>query len=453
MDERNALKQLSIDELVDLILALQARVRELEGRLNRPPKTSRNSSTPPSQDRKAKRQKKKPRAKRGPKAGHTGTSRTKREPDITVELRVEQCAACGTDLRHVPQRVIGSSQVVELPPVRPVVIEALRCAVECPGCGQTQSADYPAGLEPERVFGPRLEASAHYLHLAHPLSYVRTQAILRDLLGLDISLGALVNVVKRASGTFHDAAQAILTDIRARGVIGSDETGMRVDGQTAWVWTLQTPTSAYYTIEPTRGAVVLERLMGDTVPMVWVSDLAKAQLKQPATLRQICLAHQTRDLQYAIDAQRCAWAYRFQALLLRAQRLGKQRDAMPPHDYGYQVVAIERACDALLAQVPRAPDSQNLRRRFLLHRAHLFTFLSIPNVPPTNNASEQALRNSVIYRKVTGGFRSDWGAAAYANVISVLETARRRGQNLLDTLLSLLVPPLDLAPSFTAQGE
>ncbi len=452
MDERNALKQLNIDELVDIILALQAKVKELEDRVNRPPKTPRNSSTPPSQGRKAKRHKQS-QAKRGPKAGHPGVSRTKAEPDITVELRVEQCTACGADLRTVPQTVIGSSQVIELPPVRPVVIEARRCAVDCPICGQPHSADYPAGLEPERVFGPRLEASAHYLHLAHPLSYVRTQDILRNLFGLDISLGAMVNVVKRASGTFHDAAQAILNDIRASGVIGSDETGARIDGQTVWLWTLQTPTSAYYTIAPTRGAVVLETLMGNAIPTVWVSDLAKAQLKQPAILRQICLAHQTRDLQYAIDAHRCAWAYRFQALLFRAQRLGKQRDTIPPHEYGRQVVAIERACDALLDQVPLAPDSRNLRRRFLRHRDHVFTFLVVPHVPPTNNASEQALRNSVIYRKVTGGFRSDWGAAAYANVISVIETARRRGQNLLDTLLSLLTSPLDLSLSFAAQGE
>lgn len=452
MDERNALKQLSIDELVEIILALQAKVKELEDRLNRPPKTPRNSSTPSGQSRKANRQKK-PQAKRGPKEGHPGTSRTQSEPDITVELRVEQCEVCGADLRDVPQTVIGTSQVIELPPVRPVVIEAQRCAVDCPTCGQRHSADYPAGLEPERVFGPRLEASAHYLHLAHPLSYVRTQDILRDLFGLNVSLGALVNMVKRASGTFHDAAQAILSDIRASGVIGSDETGARIDGQTVWLWTVQTPTSAYYTIEPTRGAVVLDKMMGNAVPTVWVSDLAKAQLKQPAILRQICLAHQTRDLQYAIDAHRCAWAYRFQALLFRAQRLGKQRDTMPPHEYGRQVVAIERACDALLEHVPHSPDSQNLRQRFLRHRAHLFTFLVVPNVPPTNNASEQALRNSVIYRKVTGGFRSDWGAAAYANVISVIETARRRGQNLLDTLLSLFVSPLDLASPFVAQGE
>jgi transposase len=452
MNERDALKQLSNDELVDIILALQAKVKALEDRLNRPPKTPHNSSIPSGQSQKASHRKK-AKAKRGPKAGHAGTSRPKGKPDVVIELRVERCAACGADLREEPQTVIGSSQVVDLPPVRPVVIEARRCTATCPVCGRTQSADYPAGLETERVFGPRLEAVAHYLHLAHPLSYVRTQDILAALFGLDISLGALVNVVKRASDTFGVAAQAILADVRRRGVIGSDETGARIDGQTAWLWTLQTPTSAYYTVAPTRGAAVLDSLMGDTLPTVWVSDLAKAQLKQPAVRRQICLAHQTRDLQYAIDAYRCAWAYRFQALLFRAQRLGQHRDTMPPHEYGRQVVAIERACDTLLAQVPPSPTSQNLRRRFRLHRDHLFTFLVVPDVPPTNNASEQALRNSVIYRKVTGGFRSEWGAAAYANVASVVETARRRGQDLLDTLLSLLSPPLDLSLSFAPSGE
>jgi transposase len=452
MDEREALRQLSIDELIGIILELQAKVKQLEDRNKRRPKTPDNSSIPSGQQPKANRPKKKS-AKRGPKEGHPGTSRTKVEPDMVVELRVEQCTRCGADLHQVEQSVVGSSQVVDLPPVRPVVIEARRCEVCCPACGQTQTADYPAGLEAERVFGPRLEAVVHYLHLAHPLSYVRVQDILHDLFGLDISLGALVNAIRRAHDTFTAAAQTILDDVRASGVIGSDETSARIEGQNAWLWVVQTDDSAYYTIAPTRGAVVLNTLMDDALPTVWVSDLAKAQLKQPSVLRQICLAHQIRDLQYTIDLHRCAWAYRFQALLWRAMRLGHQRDLIPPHAYGQQVVAIEHACDALLEQRPHSPESQNLRHRFLLHRQHLFTFLVVPNVPATNNASEQALRNSVIYRKVTGGFRSQWGASAYANVASVLETARRRGQDFLDTLLSLLTKPFDLSLSFAPPGE
>ncbi len=448
MNEKQALLELSKEELVEIILDLQKQIKELRDQINRPPKTPRNASKPPSQERKGKSRKRRSTAKRGPKEGHVGKSRERSEPDIVVELRVEHCAACGADLSTEAQRVVGSSQVVDVPPVKPVVIEAQRCGVDCPICGHQQVADYPPGLEAERVFGPRLEAVVHYLHMAHPLSYVRVQSILRDLTGLDISLGALVNIVKRGQGSFAEAAQAILDTIRESQIIGSDETGARIDGDNAWLWVVQTPTDAYYVIAPTRGAVVLEALMAGHVPMVWVSDLAKAQLKQPALRRQICLPHQTRDLQYAIDA-RCAWAYRFQALLFRAQRLGKQRDTIPPHAYARQVLAIEHACDALLTQVPNSDWSQNLRGRFVKHRDDLFTFLYLPNVPSSNNASEQALRNSVIYRKVTGGFRSDWGAAAYTNVLSIIETARRRGQHILQTLLDLLSPPFDLTLAFS----
>lgn len=448
MDEREALLQLSKEELVAIILDLQHQVQALRDTMGRPPRTPTNSSLPPSQGRQANRRRGQSGAKGGARAGHEGKSRRKVEADVVVELRVEGCNQCGADLGQVQQRVVGSSQVVEIPPVAPVVIEARRYAACCPHCGSQQTAPYPEGMEAERVFGPRLEALVHYLHLAHPLGYARVQRLLRDLFGLDISLGALVNAVRRAQKPFAQAAHTILETIRASPVIGSDETGERVAGQNAWLWVVQTPDSAYYTIAPTRGARVLEAVMGKVCPTVWVSDLAKAQLKQPALYRQVCLAHQTRDLQYAIDADRCAWAYRVQALLWRAERLGQRRDQMPPHHYGRQVRAVEHALDALLTQVPRSAWSQNLRRRFLEHRQHLFPFLYLPNVPPTNNASEQALRNAVIYRKVTGGFRSAWGATAYANVISVLETARRRGQDILHTLMGLLTKPFDLSLSF-----
>ncbi len=447
MNEREALLQLSKEEQVAIILDLQQHIRELHDKIDRPPKTPTNSSMPPSQGRKANRRR--GRVGGGAKPGHTGKSRTKVEADVVVALRVEVCAQCGAEVSQARQRVVGSSQVVEIPPVQPVVIEAQRCAVDCPVCGHTQAAAYPAGREPARVFGPRLEALVHYLHLAHPLGYARVQRLLHDLFGLDISLGARVNAVRRAQKPFAEAADAILERIRASAVIGSDETGARVAGQHAWLWVVQTPDSAYYTIAPTRGARVLEAVMDHACPTVWVSDLAKAQLKQPALYRQVCLAHQTRDLQYAIDADRCAWAYRVQALLWRAQRLGQRRHQMPPQHYGRQVRAVEHALDALLTHVPRLAWSQNLRQRFLDHRQHLFPFLYLPNVPPTHNAAEQALRNAVIYRKVTGGFRAEWGATAYANVISVIETARRRGQDILHTLMDLLSQPFDLSLSFT----
>ncbi len=186
-----------------------------------------------------------------------------------------------------------------------------------------------------------------------------------------------------------------------------------------------------------RAALVIKEVLEEAQPGVWVSDLASAQLCHPADKLQICLAHQVRDLQYSVDAYRCVWAYRVQSLLYRAMRLVKWRERIAATHYQQQVAAIEQALDQLLNQYPNNPESQGLRRRYLKHRQNTLVFLYQPGVPPTNNASEQALRNSVIYRKVTGGFRTDWGADMYANIVSILETSRRQRRNFLDILSAI----------------
>ena len=114
--------------------------------------------------------------------------------------------------------------------------------------------------------------------------------------------------------------------------------------------------------------------------------------------------------------------------------------------YTATVAAIERRCDALLATPVVGAEASRLWVRFREHREHLFVFLSDPAVPPTNNASEQALRHSVVHRKVTGGFRSDWGAEAHAILTTVLDTARKRRDDLLATLQAALGPPAALPP-------
>ena len=110
-----------------------------------------------------------------------------------------------------------------------------------------------------------------------------------------------------------------------------------------------------------------------------------------------------RDLQYAIEVHQCAWPAQVQALFHQALSLGKQRHTLSAAVYQQQVLTIERHLDSLLKNYPRHEDSQRLWHRYHKHRRALFVFLRREDVPPTNHASEQALRNSVIYRKVTGG--------------------------------------------------
>ena len=80
-----------------------------------------------------------------------------------------------------------------------------------------------------------------------------------------------------------------------------------------------------------------------------------------------------------------------------------------------------------MALAPSNQHGKRLRQRYGKVRSHVFTFLEHPDAPPDNNGSERELRPTATYRKVTGGFRSKWGADLFANVRSVVGTAARHG--------------------------
>ncbi len=440
--ERDALAEMTQEQLIELVLSLAARVAELEARLGQPPKTPGNSSVPPSVGFKAHRAERRAGKRR---RGHDGISRRRQQPDVIVRCRPSICQGCGEPLPVAGQRRVGRSQVIELPPIRPVVVEAWQYAARCDGCGQRTKGAYPEGLEPTRTFGPQIEALLGYFHERHHVGYERLVEICRDLFGLQISEGGIDLALRRLAERARPTYEAIGAEVRAGPVIGSDETGARVAGKTAWQWVFQTPAASYHVIVPRRNADVIAAFLGDAHPEGWVSDLWSPQLQVDAETHQICLSHQIRNLTYAVEADGYAgrvWAVELRHLFGRAIHLHGIRDTLTPASFTRRRRRIEHAVDRLVSRtfLPDQPDTANARRlqaRYQEHRALLLVFFDRPDVPPTNNASEQDLRPSVIHRKVTGGFRSQLGADISAIFTSLLTTARKRGENLFDALRSV----------------
>jgi transposase len=449
--DREALLALEKEALVELVVQLHARVAELEAavaRLSGPPKTPGNSSVPPAQGFKANRAERR-RAHRE-RGRQLGLSRRRQEPDLIVRCRPTHCRGCGVALAERDQQRVGRSQVVELPPVHPIVVEAWRYAAVCPGCGARTVAAAPPGLEPERVFGPGVETLLGYLHERHHLGYERLVEVCRDLFGLALSEGAVANVLARLARRARPAYEAIGAEVRASPVIGSDETGARVDGRTRWQWVFQTPQASYHLIAPSRGGDVIEAFLEGAEPAVWGSDLWAPQVGTAAGAHQICLSHQLRDLTYAVEADApdgARWARDLRHVFGRALRLHHERDRVSPATFAHRRVRIERATDRLVFGPPLAEsEARRLQKRYQAHRASLYVFLERDDVEPTNNASERDLRNSVVHRKVTGGYRSTRGAKASAILTTILTTARKRGQNLYDALRTIAGPsPLQAA--------
>ena len=266
---------------------------------------------------------------------------------------------------------------------------------------------------------------AVYLRYSHSISYQRMTAVFRDLFGLAISEGALANLYQRAKERFAGSVANILAQIRSSPMICSDETGARLDGRNVWEWVFLNDQACQHVIRDSRAkAVVLEVLDGHQ-PEVWVSDLYGAQ-RGHGELWQVCLAHQLRDVQYAIEAGDNVFAPAMKKFLVRACKIGKRRPRLADSTLQQYGRDLEKQLNRCLSLRPTQRDGKRLWRRYIAIREHLLVFIGHREVPYTNNEPERALRPSTIFRKVTNGFRSDWGADLYAAIRSILNTAQRQ---------------------------
>jgi transposase len=443
---RNELADLDREALIDLILALQAEVEALRLKLeksNKPPTNSGNSSQPPSKDWKGNLPAKRRRRRHGPPMGHEKHEREFiANPDHVVEAKPQVCEHCQTDLRQEAHELVEVNQITELPPTQAEVIEVRQYEALCPNCGLAQVGQPPAGLKMNRTFGARLESTVVYYRQEQHMSYQRTVAALQNLHGVEISQGGIDQIMQRAGREAVKQVGTIQAEIQQSAVVYCDETGSRVEGQNWWQWVFGSARAVLHVIRFNRSVDVIRDVMDGHQVEVWVSDCLPAQLMAPAQERQLCLAHQLRNLQALVDRYpKYAWPLDMQALFRSAIHLHHQRDLLAPAHFQTQLRKLERRCDQLLKPTLRRPQARKLLRRYQKYRDALFVFLHRTDVEPTNNLSERNLRPSVIHRKVIGCFRSGWGARTYAALASVIDTAALKSTPPFVAIQALFGPP------------
>jgi transposase len=425
--------------LFDRLEAMEREITALKAQLGDPPKTPDNSSLPPSKGQKPNRTDKTRRD--GPRQGSLGRKGGGRPlsctPDETVIARPTCCMHCHAPFLDGDHVLHGRYDKVDLPPVRPVVTRVERYRGRCRCCGGTTLAPVPEGLEPGSPFSLNILALAIYLRFTHAISYKRLTQLFLHLFALEISEGALDAMFRRAVPCFDNEVAAILARLRRARVVCSDETTVRIDGVTHWNWVFQNEQVVIHVIRNSRGAGVVSEVLAGHKPKLWVSDLYGAQ-QGHAELWQVCLAHQLRECQFAIDAGDTVFAPRMKALLLRAAVLARRSKSLAQSTRRYHLRRLNAELTRIMALAPDNQHGKRLRKRYHKVRNHLFTFLDHPEVPPDNNGSERELRPTATYRKVTGGFRSNWGAALFAGVRSVIGTAARSGTDAYQAIKAVL---------------
>jgi transposase len=432
-------KDALLSEQAALIERQAARIAELEALLAKPKKTSQNSHTPPSQDRKPGGSGDgKDGKRRKPRPSRPGSARPLTDaPDETIKRLATACPHCAADVSGQRQHCRHRYDHIDLPPITPVVTRIELFGGRCAACGHRFRAEAPDGMPPGSPFGASVRSLLLYLHHSHHLGFERLARMMAELFGLKISEGAIANAFRRAEDAMTAACAAIKAKLLAARGIASDETTSRIDGATRWHWVFVSAKAVLHTIAPRRAKAIAEAVLGEYRPAVWVSDRYAGQ-QDLAPAHQVCLAHVLRDVQYAIDCGDAVFAPRLRELLRWAIRIGRRRDVLRATTLRSYHARAERRLDALVATPAAHPAGRELQTAVKAWRTKFFVFLEDPDVPATNNACEREIRPSVVFRKVTGGFRSDWGAAIHAGYRSVTGTARLHGQTALHSIGQLL---------------
>jgi transposase len=420
------------------ITHLAAKIAGLTAEIARLKKNSRNSSKPPSSDVvKPPKPKGRRKRKKGGQRGHTKHMRPAFTPDQidqTVEHAPDECPDCGGALHDDGEpTVLQQAELV----AKPVVVTEHRATPRrCSACGKKLKTTIPHAVRAGGLCGPRLTSLAAFLKGGCHASTRTVQSFLADVLGLPVSSGFIMKLLNKTTVALDEPYAEALAALAEAAVVNVDETGHKENGERWWTWVFRTIRSIVFRIAPSRGSQVLDDTLGPDFAGFLGADFFSAYRKymtKSNALVQFCLAHLVRDVRFlceSADKVTANYGERVFRCLRRLFDVLHRKDALTPE--GFQRRLREEA-DQLVATAKRAPprgDAENLAKRFREYGEEYIRFVTNPEIAPTNNAAEQAIRFCVIDRRVTQGTRGEKGRAWCERIWTAAATCAQHGRSL-----------------------
>jgi transposase len=444
-----------------MVHTLHEQVRTLQAQLNQ---TSRNSSRPPSRDPPPSPRPRRPRGqrRRGAQPGHPGQTRTLvpvEDVDEVVVFKPEQCQGCRAPLwgddtspfRH---------QVIELPPIKPVITEYQWHQLVCTACGATTRAPWPAGV-PSGTYGPRVQATVALCTGAYRLSKRMTQQLMEEVFGLPASVGTISQLEQATTAALAAPVEAARTYVHQQAVAHLDETRWREGNKSAWLWIAVTTWVTVCVVRLSRGGQVARELLGVTFAGILVTDRYSAYNWYPVRWRQLCWAHLLRDFE-AMRDRGGASAELGEALLAQARQMFTwwhrvREGTLQRSTFRSYMSPLRREVERLLDMGSRSgvPKTAGPCQDILKRREAVWTFVQVAGVEPTNNAAERSIRPGVLWRKGSFGTQSVAGSRFVESMMTVVSTLKQQQRNVLEYLTTACEAALrgEAAPSLLPASE
>jgi transposase len=348
------------------------------------------------------------------------------------------------------QPVLGYErrQVFDLPPLHLTVTEHQAEIKQCPLSGLTVKAAFPAGVEAPVQYGPHFRGLALYLSNQQLLPFDRLRQTCLDLFGQPLSLGTLTQINHRAYQTLAPVEAAIIRALTQAPVVNVDESGVRVAGSLHWLHVACTTHLTFYGVHNRRGSEAMDALGVLPHCRCWlVHDHWKPYYKYDA-LHALCNQHLLRELKFLWEEHQQAWADQLSRFLLDWKddpltRAGLDEAQFQQAHARYRAI-LRQGRHLHPRRQPGQGRTKQCKAANLLDRLEDFdlcvlAFLIDPNVPFTNNQGEQDIRMNKVKQKISGCFRTLFGAQVFARIRSYLSTCRKQGHNLWQACYQLAI--------------
>jgi transposase len=453
--------QAYIGTLEARVAALVAMVQALQEQLHQ---TSRNSSRPPSSDPPLPQRPQRPRGqrRRGGQPGHPGSTRTLipvEEVDEVVVIKPAQCTHCQAPLSGDDPKP-WRHQVIELPPIKPVVTEYQWPQLACPACGERTRAPWPAGV-PSGTYGPRVQATVALYTGSYRLSKRTTQQAMAEVFGVPMSVGTISQLEQATTEAVAAPVEEARRYVHEQEVAHLDETSWRQGGKRAWLWVAVTSWVTVFVVRISRGGQVARELLGESFSGILVTDRYSAYNWYPVRWRQLCWAHLLRDFE-AMRGRGGASEEIGEALLDQAHQMFTwwhrvREGTLQRSTFRSYMTPLRREVERLLEAGRRCgvPKTAGTCRDILKRREALWTFVQLEGVEPTNNAAERSIRPGVQWRKGSFGTQSEEGSRFVESMMTVVATLKQQQCNVLEYLTAACEAALrgEAAPSLLPASD
>jgi transposase len=294
--------------------------------------------------------------------------------------------------------------------------------------------------------GPNALALATHMNKALAVSCDKVRAFFSAAFKVVVSRSAICLAFQAVASKAAPTFRSLLIVVKKSPVVYADETGSKVNGILWWLWAFTTPTTTVYVQRHSRGADVVEEVLGADFGGALGHDGWRAYDVFEEAVHQQCLTHligRAKELLETATRGAVRFPRAVKGLLQDALNLRDRRDEgeLTPHGLAVSRGRLEARLDRILDMNISNEDNRKFQAHLTKHRFHLFTFLRRRDVEPANWRGEQAMRPAVVFRKMAGSHRSELGAYTQDVLTSVLRTCRQRGADAIGLLRRMVCCP------------